>query len=317
LDASVLSGRDLEPFIADNLSKSAKGSSFEGTIKIIGGQKFPDIVANKYYGVEVKSTKQDHWVTTGNSVLESTRVEDVERIYMMFGKLADPIQFKCRPYEDCLSEVVVTHSPRYLIDMDLKVGNTIFDKIGLPYDKLRIFDPPLKPILEYYHNQVRPGQQVWWLSGSSSIIIKLWNSLSILEREDVKVKGFVFFPSVFSNRSDKFNEFVLWLVQTQSVVCPNVRDIYTAGGQVSFTLNGNRYKNVPRIIGNALVRLGEIKELIDTIDIGTLSKYWQTKVSRKSAFAKWISVVDREVKKGNQDLNTTQLFEDYIAYNNL
>lgn len=113
------------------------GQHFENTIELIGGQKFPDIVANKYYGIEVKTTTQNHWKTTGNSVLEGTRVDDVERIYMLFAKLASPIEFRCRPYEEVLSEVVVTHSPRYLIDMNLKVGNTIFDKIKMPYDTLR------------------------------------------------------------------------------------------------------------------------------------------------------------------------------------
>jgi hypothetical protein len=49
--------------------------------------------------------------------LETTRVEDVDRIYMMFGKLNKPVEVRFRPYECCLYEVAVTHSPRYLIDM--------------------------------------------------------------------------------------------------------------------------------------------------------------------------------------------------------
>ena len=56
---------------------------------------------------------------------------------MLFAKLASPIEFRCRPYEECLSEVVVTHSPRYLIDMNLAIGKTIFDKIKTPYNELR------------------------------------------------------------------------------------------------------------------------------------------------------------------------------------
>ncbi|WP_212744209.1 hypothetical protein [Maribacter sp. ACAM166] len=55
----------------------AVGSEFENSIELIGGQKFPDIVAKKFYGIEVKTTTQNHWKTTGNSVLESTRVDDV------------------------------------------------------------------------------------------------------------------------------------------------------------------------------------------------------------------------------------------------
>ncbi|HDQ15873.1 MAG TPA: hypothetical protein ENN45_02320, partial [Bacteroidetes bacterium] len=111
---SALTGNKLEPLVKDVMTDLAVGSPFENSIELIGGQKFPDIVAKKYYGVEVKTTTQNHWKTTGNSVLETTRVDDVERIFMLFAKLASPIEFRCRPYEECLSEVVVTHSPRYL-----------------------------------------------------------------------------------------------------------------------------------------------------------------------------------------------------------
>jgi len=93
-------GNKLENVVYDKMEYLAKGTQFEGTIQLVSGQRFPDIVANRFYGVEVKSTTQNHWKTTGNSVLESTRVKDVDRIYMFFGKLAKPVEFKYRPYED-------------------------------------------------------------------------------------------------------------------------------------------------------------------------------------------------------------------------
>ena len=47
----------LEDDVADALCYCSKGTPFEGTIIKVSGQKFPDIIANKLYGVEVKSTK--------------------------------------------------------------------------------------------------------------------------------------------------------------------------------------------------------------------------------------------------------------------
>src|SRR5690606_31221809 len=158
-----------------------------------GGQLFPDIVVNKYYGVEVKSTTQNHWKTTGNSVLESTRIKGVERIYLMFGKLAAPIEFRCRPYEECLSDVVVTHSPRYLIDMDLSKGKTIFDKMEKTYDQLRLHQPPLEPVVNYYRSRLKPGEQIWWLGKTSNLVMKFWTTLLPEEKEDIRIKGFSFF----------------------------------------------------------------------------------------------------------------------------
>lgn len=141
-----LKGNKLEPYVGNVMTELAIGTAFENSIEVIGGQKFPDIVAKKFYDVEVKTTTQNHWKTIGNSVLESTRVNDVERIFMLFGKLGKPIEFRYRAYEECLSEVVVTHSPRYLIDMNLEVGKTIFDKINTSYDTLRQNKNPIKSI---------------------------------------------------------------------------------------------------------------------------------------------------------------------------
>ena len=83
-------------------------------------QHFPDILLGDNFGVEVKSTKERSWTSTGSSIVESLREEQVKRIYLMFGRLSAPdIDFRCKPYEDCLYDIAVTHSPRYLINMDL------------------------------------------------------------------------------------------------------------------------------------------------------------------------------------------------------
>lgn len=316
LDASILGGPALEPFIQDVMNEAAKSTPFQGTIVRHSGQMFPDIVANKYYGVEVKSTTQNHWTTTGNSVLESTRVPGVERIYMMFGKLAKPIEFRYRPYEDCLSEVVVTHSPRYLIDMELSQGNTIFDKMKMPYDTLRLHDPPLEPVLDYYRGKLKPGEQIWWLGNTSSLVMKFWSSLTSAEKEEIKIKGFVFFPEIFSNRADKFNNMASWLVQKQNIVCPNMRDPYSAGGQVTIKVNHKTYR-VPRIIDNALRRLPSIIRLINNANLVSLTKAWKRRFIKKDALNTWIQIVDEQLKKGGTIINIDELFKNYISANGL
>lgn len=318
LNSAILSGRDLEPFVEDEINKAAKGTPFQGTIVRWSGQMFPDIVAHKYYGIEVKSTKQDHWTSTGNSVLESTRVKGVERIYMMFGKLVSPIEFKCRPYEECLSEVVVTHSPRYLIDMDLPVGQTIFDKMKTTYDKVRLADPPLEPVLDYYRSKLKPGQQIWWLGNTSSLIMKFWSSLTPSEKNAIRLHGFVFFPEIFGKRQDKFNDMASWLVQKQNIVCPNMRDIYTAGGQENVIVNGNRYADVPRVIANALQYLPDIIKVISTVPVRQLTLIWKLRgITRANAVDKWIETVAAEAHTTYDIHLTIDLFNDYRIHHGL
>ncbi len=289
----TLLGNKLEGIVADIMSERAKGSPFENSIELISGQKFPDIIAKKYYGVEVKTSKQDHWTTTGNSVLESTRVEGVERIYMLFGKMVSPFDFKCRPYEECLSEVVVTHSPRYLIDMNLPAGQTIFDKLKIPYDTLRTSTNPIKPIINYYKQFLQAGDDVWWLdqedSKSTGLIIKSWNNLPSSERNQLIAEAMVYFPEVFSNSPDKFNRVATWLINSHGVVCPNIRDPFTAGGKGELFWKGKLYYNIQRVIINMIDRLENIKNTLTDADKPTLNQFWGIRVGNR--LNPWIDMV--------------------------
>lgn len=316
---STLLGRNLEPFVKDVMTDMAVGTAFENSIELIGGQKFPDIVANKYYGIEVKTTTQNHWKTTGNSVLESTRVDNVERIFMLFAKLASPIEFRCRPYEEVLSEVVVTHSPRYLIDMNLEQGQTIFDKIKMPYDTLRKNENPIRPIVDYYKSKLKPGEELWWMdsennSKPSSIVIKIWNNLTLQERQELKNRAMVYFPELFGNSNDKFGRLAIWLVTREAVVCPNVRDLFTAGGKDSFLVGKKNYHNVPRIFINLFTNAKNIAEIILETSAFELSEYWDSKTSDRKKLEDWISLVADHSKKiqGTKHLDIKQIMTELI-----
>ncbi len=293
---AALVGRKLEPYVKDLMEDLAVGTPFENSIELIGGQKFPDIVAKKYYGVEVKTTTQSHWKTTGNSVMETTRVENVERIYMLFAKLASPIEFRFRPYEEVLSEVVVTHSPRYLIDMNLAKGNTIFDKINIPYDELRKKENPARPIIDYYKSKLKPGEELWWMdtnndSKASNIVIRIWNILSFKEKQDLKNRGMVYFPELFGNRNDKFSRLAIWLATREAVVCPNVRDMFTAGGKDDFSIGSKTYKKVPRILLNLFNNSSKIVEELFVTPAYELSEYWGIKTTEHNKLIDWIELV--------------------------
>lgn len=315
---STLGGNKLEPYVRDVMTDLAIGTVFENSIELIGGQKFPDIIAKKYYGIEVKTTTQNHWKTTGNSVLESTRVDDVERIFMLFAKLASPIEFRCRPYEECLSEVVVTHSPRYLIDMNLDIGKTIFDKIKTPYDVLRKKENPLRHVVEYYKSKLKPGEELWWIDQENSkptnFVIKIWNNLSVKEKQELKNKSMVYFPELFSNNNDKFGRLAIWFVTREGVVCPNVRDIFTAGGRGEILVGQKVYENIPRIFLTLFEKLDfTIETLVQTSAI-ELSEYWGMKTTENKKISDWIELVSQHSKKitDAKHLNIKQILTEII-----
>lgn len=241
-------GNPLEDDVKAALDECARGTVFENTIEKVSGQRFPDIVAARYYGVEVKSTKNNHWTSTGSSILESSRVANVERIFMTFGKLGgNPIEFLSRPYEKCLSGIAVTHMPRYLIDMRLHEGETIFDKMGVPYDELRMMDNPVIPVSKYYRSQLKPGESLWWagdaVDEAVSATVRIWRQVPSEEKRKYTTYGCVNFPEVFSGNYDRY---ALWLT-SQGVVDPHIRDQFSAGGQEVMRLSSGKEVKLPGI----------------------------------------------------------------------
>lgn len=291
-------GNPLEDDVKAALDECAKGTPFENTIEKISGHRFPDIVAAKYYGVEVKSTKSNHWTSTGSSILETTRVSDVERIFMTFGKLGgNPIEFISRPYEACLSDIAVTHMPRYLIDMNLKPGQTIFDKIGISYDELRQMDNPIAPVSKYYRSKLKPGESLWWTGDSNNEVvsakIRLWNTLDKAEKDFFTVNGCVRFPEIFRGLYDRY---ALWLT-SQGIVDPHIRDQFSAGGKESYCLADGSVCILPAVFR----RIHKNQSLI-VQTLCSMEPEVKTSEQVNERVQKWISDVLRYVKKDDRNL---------------
>lgn len=272
---------DFENDVFDSLCEAAKGTDFDKTIYLISGYKFPDIIINKFYGVEVKTTKQNYWKSTGNSVLESTRFDNVERIYIFFAKLTDPLGFKYRLYQECLYDIAVTHSPRYLIDMELKNGESIFDKIGLSYDELRTKENPIKPIVSYYRSISKCGEEPWWMDNgeTTEILIKptvsLWSNLSTDEQIKLRIEAMARFPKIFGQSSSKYQNIASWLAARHGIVDSSLRDRFSAGGKVDLNVGGIIYKSFPRVFLHLKNNTLEIIEAVKKLTPEEAKHYWE------------------------------------------
>lgn len=269
-----LTSSSLESLAVEKIKEACANSPFEANeVKLISGQRFPDIVAGKYYGIEVKSTKEDHWTSTGSSIVETTRVENVEDIYMLFGKLGGRVpQFKCRPYQDVLYDIAVTHSPRYLINMELRKEDTIFSKMGTTYDDFRNSPDSISLARHYYRERARAQnrqEMPWWITtdnveSAHSFNIKLWNSLDLRERKELQTKCMILFPEALNpaRNMTKYNNTTLWLCSYHQVVNPNIRDLYSAGGKITH-VNGVRLTRPVAQVFNIIVDYSDgIKALL-------------------------------------------------------
>lgn len=208
------------------LVHQSRGTVFENTIELCSGHRFPDIVAARYWGVEVKSTKRNRWTSTGNSVLETTRVGDVSHIYLLFGKLHEPIGFRYRSYEQCLYAIAVTHSPRYLVDMDTPAGHSIFERMDMSYDDIRHLEKPIQAIIRYYRQKLGPDEDLWWLDSGEedtqihSIAVQPWSHLDAPARHHLQNLAMALFPEIFGGGNRKYAKLAAWLAGSHGVVSP-------------------------------------------------------------------------------------------------
>ncbi len=301
----------LEDDVFRALQIVAKDTPFADTINKVSGQRFPDIVAGKYFGVEVKSSKDENWTTLGGSVNESTRVQDVERIFLIFGKLTSPVEFKSRPYQDCLSEVVVTHYPRYKIDMNLKSNETIFDKMGTDYDTLRTKENPTKEIINYYKKTLKHGERLWWFdednattnaTHSNSATVRLWNTLTPAEKDYLKINAYILFPEIVGNSATKYDNLALWLVTNHGIASPALRDSFSAGGRVKMSI-GDKDTLVPRVIYNIYENRNKIKAQLALIPDDVLKEFWNAGNVCKNRFEQWLSLLCKNAPEQEEALN--------------
>lgn len=286
------SGTELETVALGALHEIAPSTPFrKEDILLVSGAKFPDIQAGVYYGVEVKSTKTDSWTSTGSSIVESTRIKEVESIYMLFGKLGgEHAEFRCRPYEQCLSNIAVTHSPRYLIDMNLE--DTVFDKMKVEYNTFRLLEETEKiaKVRDYYKKvyaakgKGKTYQMPWWMGGddsdqSSSIMIRFYRDLEVELKQEIVARMFVLFPELFSNSGNKYKRASLWMCSRYSVIDNCMRDKFTAGGKVD-NVGGVEFEHpVPQIINTLYASKDAILSLLNNPDaalVADINDFWET-----------------------------------------
>lgn len=316
-------GTEMEHIALKALKEVAPQTSFSAdSIELVSGLRFPDIQAAGHFGVEVKSTKSDSWTSTGSSIVESTRIPDVSRIYMLFAKLGgDTPEFRCRPYEQCLSNIAVTHAPRYLIDMKLADNGeeNIFEKMSVDYDTFRKLGEKEKidSVRKYYMhaNQVKGKYEMpWWMGDSnsdvsSSIMIRFFTDLATPEKSDIRARMFILFPDLFSSKQDKYKRAALWMCSRYSVICSNLRDTFSAGGKVQKIGRITFKHKMPHVL-NTLYKYRElIREILNNPDEALaqdIEDNWGENESHNICIDRWFELM-QQTFNGNEDLKDISL----------
>lgn len=297
-------GTRLEPIVVNALRDNAAANGFrDSDIQLVSGARFPDIVIGRHFGIEVKTTKEDSWKSIGSSIVESTRVESVKEVFLLFGKLGGRVRFACAPYEACMSGIAVTHLPRYQIDMELGRHTlpTIFDRLDIPYNQFCGLDETEKvsAVRSFYKKLGKEqGREVmpWWIGEDTSTKMNLvhFASLSSSEKDHLRARSFVLFPSLFNSLG--YDRIAFWLCNRYSVINHNVRDGFSAGGQVGQIGSVIFSPPIPKIIQVFHSLSREVTYLLNHPDkdlLDDISDYWGFPYESSNLFAAWSSEVNK------------------------
>ncbi|MBP7857340.1 MAG: hypothetical protein KAZ98_05655 [Prevotella sp.] len=298
-----MSGSDVEVLSCNSMKEVAPSVGFpQERIDLVSGHAFPDIILHACnYGVEIKSTQKDSWTSTGSSIVESSRNKEAERIYMLFGKLGGSPEFRCKPYQQCLSNIAVTHAPRYLIDMDLNASESIFSKMNTDYDVFRLLPETEKisKVRQYYIEKARNENKYempWWMEETTNVNLAFYNDLAPEAKNEILARACILFRSLYSRDGrNRYRPISLWLCNNYSLLCPNMRDDFSAGGQC-YVINGEPLKTpYPHIVVELLKNHDQIKALLHHPDediLRSISDYWDFSYKRADLYGSWLAMIE-------------------------
>lgn len=310
---SNVSSTDLEKIIVQYVEKTAINKNIDLNIDYVeNSHRFPDIVltfsGGKKYGIEVKSSvgTSSSWRTNGNSILSSISEPDLIDVWIIFGKTTLQ-QVKFARYEDAVINIGVTHSPRYLIDMDVKKEDNFFNKSKLTFKDLNNSDDPIGIIQEYFRNQ---QVEAWWISETKTvpIEIRIFSDLTNKKKQQYIVYGLAHFPEIFGQSGQKYKKFSLWMIKEKSVVTSNVRDSFSAGGQLTVKLD-EREVLVPRVLEKIYKHRVELYNILKNEDPINFIDDWKLLTEIKTneeLIGKWIKLVAQNVNISDVTFIETQ-----------
>lgn len=124
----------------------------------------------------------------------------------------------------------------------------------------------------------------------------------------------VFFPEVFGNKGDKFARLAIWLVTQEAIVCPNIRDLFTAGGKDDYLIKNKIYRDIPRVYIKLFENINAVLEILTTTSSIELSEYWKQTSTESKRIMDWIKLVSYNSNsvQGATHLNIKHMLNDLI-----
>lgn len=261
---------------------------------------FPDISLG-IFGVEVKFTTKDTWRSIANSIFEGTRDTVVEYIYIIFGKMGGEPEVMWGKYENCVMHVRTSHVPRFEVEMT--TTDNLFQQMGTTYQSFRNLSVEQKMtyVRNYARKRLKPGERLWWLENkeeqehSLSLQVRIYMNLPQEEKRQLRAEAAILCPQIVKppRTRDKYSDAVSYLLTYRGVLCPQARDLFSAG---SVALRGSNVRG-GNYIQRALADIErEMRIAAITLEDSLFEEYWGQCVPKSERISTWLTMADNYAK---------------------
>ena len=267
-------------------------------------QAFPDIAMGEY-GVEVKYTTADTWRSIANSVLETQRVEGVQFIYIVFGKMGGTPEVRWGEYETSVIHVRTSHVPRFEVEIAVDPASarvSLFQQMGIRYEDFRQLDMSEKmKYIRTYARKIHPDGRLWWIEEKQTdehtlpIQARLYTNLSSEEKTRLRAEAALVCPGIVKSGRDrnKYDDVVLYLLTYHGVLCHQARDLFSAGSVANPKNDDNGGIYIKRAL--KLIEKDMRKAALE-MDDAIFVEYWGESVLPENRIARWLEKADAVAK---------------------
>lgn len=257
-------------------------------------QGFPDIVLGRF-GIEVKMTQSDSWRCIANSVSEGQRAINVDRIFLIYGKMGGQPQVRYADYGKSIVHVRTSHVPRFEVDMEAE--HSLFDQFGIDYESFRSLNMAnkMEHIRSYARGRLKPGERLWWLEDTEEnahtleLGVRLYMDLPQAEKRQLRAEAALLCPGIVGGRRQrrKYVDAVMYMMTYRGVLCPQARDLFSAGSVAGPQRGGN-------YVQRALMDIeAEMRTAAETLDARLFEEYWGSSPPVSERLSHWLARADR------------------------
>ena len=263
-------------------------------------QAFPDIIIGNF-GVEVKFTTNDTWRSIANSVFEGSRGDNIEHVYVLFGKMGGTPDVRWGKYEECVIHVRTSHVPRFEVEMLQR--DPLFKKMGISYadfSKLPVADK-MTHIRDYARGRLKEGERLWWLEDAPGqshplpLEVRLYIGLTQDEKKRYRAEAALLCPQIVkpANSKNKYTDPAMYLLTYHGILCHQARDLFTAG---SVALRKDKARGgiyIARAIKDIET---EMRAAAMRLDDALFVEYWGVSVRPEERISEWLKRADGYAK---------------------